>query len=108
VAEKHVAEREREALRDEVQEVTRVVVMDVGQGEGALAPVHGHDVLVGGVAPALGQAGPRGTLLPLADAESETRGLTEHGLRRLPGALSADVAEAQRDRPPDRHRAASR
>ncbi len=51
---------------------------------------------------------PRRPLLPLADAEAEAGGLAEHRLRRLAGALAADVAQAQRDRAPDRHRCRGR
>ena len=50
-----------------------VVVVDVGERERALAAVHGDDVLVGRVPAPLGQARPRRTLLPLADAEAEAR-----------------------------------
>ena len=93
-----------DALGDQVEEIARVVVVDVGHREGSLATVHRDDVVVGGEAAALGERRPRRPLLPLADAEAEAGRLPEHRLRRLARALAADVAQAERDRAPDRHR----
>ena len=108
VAEEHVRERVRHALGDQVEQVARVVVVDVGHRERSLAAVHGDDVVVGGEAAALRERRPRRPLLPFADAEPEPRRLAEHRLRRLARALAADVAQAQRDRAPDGHRSAAR
>ena len=47
VAEEHVRERVREGLGDEVEQIARVVVVDVGHREGSLATVDGHDVVAG-------------------------------------------------------------
>ena len=107
VAEEHVRERVRHALGDQVEQIARVVVVDVGHRERALAAVHGDDVVVGGEAAALRERRPRRPLLPFADAEPEPGRLAEHRLRRLARALAADVAQAQRDRAPDRHRTAA-
>ncbi len=54
----------------------------------------GDDVLIGPEAAALGERGPGGALLPLAEAEAEAGGLAEDGARGLAGLLAADVAQA--------------
>ena len=84
VAEEHVRERERDALGDQVEQVARVVVVDVGERERALAAVHGDDVLGRPRSRAARRATATATAPPTRRSRARSaRGLAEHGLRRL-------------------------
>ena len=104
IAEVHVGERVGDAPGEQEQQVARVVVVDVGEWERALATVHGHDVVGRREAAPLGERRPRRSLLPLAEAHPEASGLAEDGARGLARPLATDVAEAERDGAADGHR----
>ena len=68
--EKLVRQGERSALGDEVEKVTGVVVVDVGDSVRSLGRVHGHDVVAARVSPLLRERRPRRLFLPLGEAHA--------------------------------------